>query len=174
MSQEQWQLYNPSSIHAYLHEGRYHAFYTRADNTTGMMVFTLNGSDAPMTVGSQYTTAAHVVAKEDSLFIVESGSIKKMDKSSTDKTYTWRSKVFEHPFPINFGVAQVFSPSYGSGVTFKVWADGSLKHTQTVTSNAPFRLPSGFLAREWYVQVEGTADITAIAVAQSPTELKGS
>ena len=174
LSQEQWQSYNPSSIHAYIHEGRYYAFYTKADATTGMLVFTLNGADAPLTVGSQHTTAAHVVAKEDSLYIVESGSIKKMDKSTTDKTYTWRSKVFEHPFPINFGVAQVFSPSYGSGVTFKVWADGSLKHTETVTSNAPFRLQSGFIAREWYVQVEGTADITAIAVVQSPTELKGS
>jgi len=174
LSQEQWQSYNPSSIHAYIHEGRYYAFYTRTDNTTGMIVFTLNGSDAPMTLGTQYTTAAHVVAKEDSLFIVESGSIKKMDKASTDKTYTWKSKVFEHPFPVNFGVAQVFSPAYGSGITFKIWADGVLKHTQTVTSNAPFRLPSGFLGREWYVQVEGTADITAIAVAQSPTELKGS
>lgn len=172
MSQEQWQAYNPSSIHAYLHEGRYYAFYTKADNTTGLIVFTLNGTDAPMTVGSQYTTAAHVVPKEDSLYIIESGFIKKMDKANTDKAYTWRSKIFEHPHPINFGVAQVFSPNYGTGITFKAWADGILKHTETVTTNKPFRLPSGFLAREWYVQVEGSADITAIAVAQSLTELR--
>lgn len=172
ISQEQWQAYNPSSIHAYIHEGRYYAFYTKTDNTTGVIVFTLNGADAPMTLGSQYTTAAHVVAKEDSLFIVEDGLIKKMDKASTDKTYLWKSKVFEHPHQINFGVAQVLCDSYGSGVVFKIWADGVLRHTQTVTNKDPFRLPSGFLARDWYVQVEGTSDILAISVAQTPVELK--
>jgi hypothetical protein len=33
-------------------------------------------------------------------------------------------------------------------------------------------LPSGFIARDWYVVLEGTAKITMAAIAQSPSELK--
>ena len=173
ISQEQWQSYNPSSIHAYLHEGRYYAFYTKVDATTGLIVFTLNGTDAVMSLGTQYTNAAHVVPKADSLFIVESGYIKKMDKANTDKPYTWKSKIFEFPKPINLGAAQVLSPNYGSGITFKLYANAILKHTKTVLNATPFKLPSGFSAKEWYIQVEGTADVQSISVAQSINEIKG-
>lgn len=172
LSQEQWQSYNPSSIHAYMHEGRYYAFYTKADASTGVLVFTLTGIDAPMSIGAQHTTAAHVVPTADSLYIVEDDSIKKMDKGNSVKEYLWKSKVYESPMPMNYGVAQIFANSYGSGITFKVFADGSLRHTKTVTSSDPFRLPSGFLAKDWYVQVEGTSEISCISVAQSPVELR--
>lgn len=172
LSQKQWNEYNPASIHAYLHEGRYYAFYTKADGTTGLLIFNLVGSDAPFSVGPQTTTAGHVVPTADSLHIVEDGNIVKLDKSSTKKTYFWKSKLFEAATPTNFAVAQVMSPDFSGGCTFKVYADGVLKHTQVVTSNDPFRLPAGFLARDWYVTVEGQAKVQMIGVAHSQAELK--
>jgi hypothetical protein len=171
ISQEQWQTYKPESIHAYVHEGRYHAFYNTG-SVSGEMVFTLDGSDAIMSVSSQATTAGHVVPTADSLYIVEGSNIVKMDKASTKKTYSWKSKVYENKQPLNFSVGQVIADSYSSTLTIKVYADGSLKHTQTVTNDKPFRLPSGFIARDWYVVLEGTAKITMAAIAQSSSELK--
>jgi len=172
LSQEQWQEYNPSSIRAYLHEGRYYAFFTRADNTTGHLVFTLNGADAPVTLGTETTTAATVVPTADSLHIVNSGNIVMLDKGSSKKTYLWKSKIHESPTPINFGAAQVIAESYATAVTFKLYGDGALKHTHSVTDSKPFRLPSGYIARDWYVTVEGQVKITLVAVVQSITELK--
>lgn len=171
ISQDQWQAYKPESIHAYIHEGRYHAFYNTG-SVSGEMVFTLDGSDAIMAVSSQTTTAGHVVPTADSLYIVEGSNIVKMDKASTKKTYSWKSKVYENKQPLNFSVGQVIADSYSSALTMKVYADGSLKHTQTVTNDKPFRLPSGFIARDWYVVLEGTAKITMAAIAQSSSELK--
>ncbi len=92
--------------------------------------------------------------------------------SSVLRPYTWTSKVFENPAPINFGFAQVLADSYSASLVLKVYADGSLIHTQTVTSEKPFRLPSGFIARDWYVSITGTATVNMIAVAQSASELK--
>ena len=173
MSQDDWQEYNPSSIHAYMHEGRYHAFYTKTDGTKGSLVFSLNGSDAIMVESTQTTTAGHVVPTADSLMIVSGSNIVKMEKdSSVLRPYTWTSKVFENPAPINFGFAQVLADSYSASLVLKVYADGSLIHTQTVTSEKPFRLPSGFIARDWYVSITGTATVNMIAVAQSASELK--
>jgi hypothetical protein len=172
LSQEQWQEYNPSSIHAYLHEGRYYGFYTKTDGSKGLMVFTLNGADAIFTLGTETTTAGHVVPTADSLYIVDGSNIVKMDKDAVKKSYKWSSKLFENPTPLNFSTAQVISQDYSPGVTLKVYADGSLVHTQTVTDSKPFRLPAGFIARDWYVTVEGKAKVSFVGLTQSVTELK--
>lgn len=173
LSQKQWQEYNPSSIHAYIHEGRYYAFYTKTDNSKGVLVFNLVGNDAPFTIGTQTTNAGHVVATSDSLHIVEGGYIVKMDKSSTKRNYFWKSKIFESAQETNFGVAQVFCSTYTNNCTLKIYADGVLKLTKAITSADPFRLPSGYMARNWYVTVEGQDPVQMIAVAQSTAELKG-
>ena len=171
ISQEQWQSYNPSSIHAYLHEGKYYAFYNNG-NTTGLIIFSLNGQDAPLMLGTQYSSGGRVVPLEDSLYIVDSGNIVKMDKSATTKSYLWKSKSFEFPKPINFSTAQVVADSYPSaGITFKVFADGTAKETLAVTSSDPFRISGGYLAKDWQMQVEGSATITSMHLSQSLEEL---
>jgi hypothetical protein len=56
-------------------------------------------------------------------------------------------------------------------VTVKVFADGVLKHTQTVMSRHPFRLPSGFTAFDWQLEASGTHAIQGMAMASSIGEL---
>jgi hypothetical protein len=56
--------------------------------------------------------------------------------------------------------------------TFKLYADGVLKHTQTVANADPFWLPSGYRARFLEVEITGTAEVLAVHVASSPQELK--
>tara|TARA_R100000278_G_scaffold122715_2_gene109648 strand:- start:147 stop:3059 length:2913 start_codon:yes stop_codon:yes gene_type:complete len=171
ISQEQWQSYNPSSIHSYLHEGRYYAFYNNG-STSGLIIFSLNGQDAPLILGTQYSSAGRVVPLEDSLYIVDSGDIVKMDKSATTKSYSWKSKSFEFPKPTTFSTAQVIADSYpSSGITLKVFADGTAKETVAVTSSDPFRISGGYLASDWQMQVEGSATITSIHLSQSLEEL---
>lgn len=172
LTQEQWQSYNPSSIHGYLHEGCYYAFFKRTDGTSGLIIFNMIGTNAPMTLGSQYTKAAHVVPKADSLFICDGSSIKMLDKASTYKPFTWTTKVYEHPKPLNYSWAQLLSTNYGTGITVEVYAGGVLRHTKLVADTKPFRLPSGFVERDWYITVKGSAPVTAVLMAQSIDELK--
>ena len=58
--------------------------------------------------------------------------------------------------------------SYGS---FKLYADGELIHQTALTDSEPFRLPSGYLARELEVEVEGNIFIKNITLASSVTEI---
>jgi hypothetical protein len=53
----------------------------------------------------------------------------------------------------------------------KVIADGVSK-TYTAASSNPFRLESGFMAREWEIEITGTANVTAVGISQSAWELK--
>jgi hypothetical protein len=57
-------------------------------------------------------------------------------------------------------------------VTFKLWADKELVATRTVTSNAIFRLPTGYKADKFELGVEGNVRIRSIHVAETPRGLK--
>jgi hypothetical protein len=57
-------------------------------------------------------------------------------------------------------------------VTFKIFADGTLFYTKTVTSRRPFRLPVK-VGRDWEFQLEGSTEVFAVSVATSMTELAG-
>lgn len=95
------------------------------------------------------------------------------EKSTSLATYIWQSKIFETPNDFNFACAKIRGDfTGGKTVTFKLYANGTLKHTQSAiaTSNM-FRLPSGFGAGEWYFTLEGTATIYSVAMANDPQEL---
>ena len=80
------------------------------------------------------------------------------------------SDVFYTNRPICPGVAKVSADSYSS-LTFKLFADGSLKHTQTVTNANIFRLPGGYQAKSFEIQLEGTDTINEVCVYESPQEI---
>jgi hypothetical protein len=84
-------------------------------------------------------------------------------------TYRFRSKEFRTPRPVNFAAAEVVADAYP--VTVRIFADGALRHTQTVASYNPFRLPSGFMAASWQMEIEGTGAVQGAAIGTSMTEM---
>lgn len=66
-------------------------------------------------------------------------------------TAKWRSAIYRSTKAINMSAAQIIADAYP--LTFKLYADGTLKHTQTVTSANPFRLPGGYRAKDWEVEI---------------------
>jgi hypothetical protein len=58
-------------------------------------------------------------------------------------------------------------------VTFRLYADGVLKHTQAVANRNPFRLPAGFMAMDWQIELQGATAVQGVAMAGSMTELAG-
>lgn len=163
---EQWQALKPESIHAYYWEDKYLAFYDTG-TTTGGFIYD-PASDTGMQFTSLYATAGYNDLEADALYLVIGGNIVEWN-ASTALTYTWKSKTFTAPRPISFGVSQVKADSYP--LTAKLYADGVLKHTQTVTSAAPFRLLGGFLAEDWEVELTGEVNVREALLAESMQEL---
>lgn len=168
LSQEQWQEYNPSSIHGYWHENRYHGFYT-VNGVTKLFIFDPSGQTATWCEADVGAFAAHRAVQDDSLYVLTSTGVETLFGGSTKRTYRWVSKVADMPSPTNFSFGQVAASAYP--LTLKVKADGT-ERVYTVAAQNPFRLHSGFLAREWSIEVTGTSDVTSVALAQSGWELK--
>lgn len=171
-SREQWQALNPSSIRGFVYNGRYVMTYD--NGTRGIVMFDFTGQGAVLTSSdvnlSTAITAGYYDPTTDTLYFAQGANIVRFDRGS-NLNLTWKSKVFRLPFEDNFAVAQVHADSYP--VTLKVYGDGVLRHTQTVASSKEFRLPSGFRCRDWEFQIEGSATVTEVAIANSVAELRG-
>lgn len=172
LTRDQWQDYYPSQVEGYEYEGKYIGFtYDGSDNATkkGFLFDPRGGKNAFINLDF-YATAGFNDREEDVLYLVIDGTLKEFAQNATKRSYSWKSKVFYTNRPISPGVAKVSADSYSS-LTFKLFADGSLKHTQTVANSNIFRLPGGYKAKSFEIQLEGTDTINEVCVYESPQEI---
>lgn len=171
-SRDQWQAYVPSSMEGYLYNGRVHLFYNTG-TVRGTLVLDLSGQGAVLTTSNidaaSAVTAGFYDATRDLLYLAQGGAIVRMDQGAA-LTATWRSKVFRLPWRQSMGVGQVRAATYP--VTLRVYADGALKTTKTVTSDDHFTLAGGFRALDWEFEIDATSEISEINIATSAAELK--
>lgn len=171
-TRDQWQDYYPTNIDAYEYEGKYIAFTWDGTNSSSKkgFLFDPRGQKNAFVDLDFYATAGFNDRQEDVLYLVIGGTLKKFVQGSSARNYTWKSKEFYTNRPISPGVAKVSAESYNS-LTFKLYADGSLKHTQTVTNSEIFRLPGGYRAKSFEIQLEGTDIVNEVCVYESPQEI---
>lgn len=163
----QWQSLKPDSIHAYSHDLKYVAFYDTG-TTQGGFIFDL--TTGQFILHDIYATAGYSDLVNDKLFLAFADRSVKVWQAGAAKSYVWRSKIFSMPHLMGFACAQLEAEAYP--MTLKVYADNSSTPllTQTVTSREPFRLPVR-PARDWEIQIEGSAEVFSVAIAQSMEEL---
>lgn len=162
----QWQaLFKPDSIHAYMHDRKYVAFYNNG-TTSGGFIYDL--TTGQFTLHDTYATAGYTDLVNDKLFLAFADRSVKVWMAGAARTYTWLSKKFTMPREMGFSCAQLEAESYP--VTAKFYCNSSLAFTQTVTSRAPFRLPV-IVGRDWEMQVEAATEVFSLVVAQSVEEL---
>lgn len=162
-TREQWQALNPGAIHAYRYEGKYVGF----TDTQGF-VFDPDSTEQAWVFTDVLATCGHYSPREDTLYVAEGRQLKTW-AAGTELTYEWKSKIFESPVAMNLGVLKV---TCVGTVTVKVFADEVLRATVICTNDTISRLPAGFVAHEWRVELKGTAHIDSIKLATAVKELR--
>lgn len=170
INKEFWTALNPSSIYAYCYDGKYIGFYD--NGTPGSFVFDPRDEMAPFALCTNTSTAGYQDVVRDNLYLAVGSDIVKWEANATKLSYTWKSRIVETPHKINFGWAKVEANAYP--VTLKVYGGGVLRATKSVTSSKAFRLPAGYVADYWEIQLEGSNEVTGVYLAQSDGELKSS
>jgi len=93
------------------------------------------------------------------------------------KEYTWRSKRFQPTLKKNLEAMKVYfdNPEGLTSLgTIKIYADGRLAATKTILASGQLmRLPSGFKADFWQLEITSRVSISSVQVATSAKELAG-
>lgn len=109
----------------------------------------------------------------DVLYLASASGVFAWDGGSGNLAAVWKSGIMETP-PVNFPAMRVegtFPSGHSTVLTYYV--DGVLKHTQTVTGDEPFRLPSGFRGRDHEIQIAFSGStINALYLGQSIEDLR--
>jgi hypothetical protein len=164
-SEREWALYYPDTIRAYRWKNRYVGFY---DTGTEQKGFVFDPATYDFYELDFYATAGFTNPKNGNLYLAIDDDVYLFDGGDA-LTSTWKSKVFTTARPENMGVGKVIADVYP--VTFKLFANGNIKHSKTVLNDKPFSLPAGYTANEFEVELSGTNSIRSFAIAGTVEEL---
>jgi hypothetical protein len=138
----------------------------------GYFVFDPDSPEIGLSTGPELAVAVFLDIKEDILYFTDATNIYQWEghEQDADKTYTWRSRKIRFPQLTNLGAAMVEAESYDD-ITFNLYADGVLKHTQVVRNIEPFRLPGGFLSNIFEIELIGTDVVSGVSIAETVFDL---
>lgn len=166
-SQDTWQALNPASMLAANYAGLYVCFYT--GNGGGGFIF--NPLDPLSYTALDFqATAMWTDPATNFLYMVVANEIVQWDADPANPlTYTWQSKDYVLPHPLNLARAKVRARAYP--VTLNLYGDGVLRFTKVVANASAFSMPSGYRAQVYSVSVTGTQEVLEIVVAESAAEM---
>lgn len=167
-TREDWQKLDPASMIAASHENLYYLFYTGQGG--GCLVFDLAAGKLGRI--DLTATAAFTDTLTDTLYVANGANIQAVHGGANRRTATWKSArlVMQRQAPMAW--LKVYGDQTPSAPVIIRWfGDGQLRHTATITSTAPVRLPPGrWLEHE--VEVESTSRVTRVVMAGDTTELQ--
>ncbi len=111
------------------------------------------------------------------VLVLRAGKVYWIDTAGTAprQEYTWKSKRFQPPSRKNLEAMKVYfdNPEGLTSLgTIKIYADGRLAATKTLLSSGQaIRLPSGFKADFWQIEITTRVNISSVQMATSVKEL---
>ena len=167
MTRDDWQALKPATIIGQMYEGLYLGSYDDGSGRKGFLIEP--GNPQGIYFLSEGYSALHFDELQDQLYVLDGVNVQRWD-AGTAMTATFKSKLFRLPKPTQaFACAEVRADAYP--VTVKFYADAVLKHTQTAADANPFRLPGGFYADTWQLEVTTTGAVQGVAMAHAMSEL---
>jgi len=192
MTREDWQALVPTSIIGRMYEGLYFGSY---DDGSGRKGFMLNPADPNAGIYFLDTgySAMHFDELLDQLYVLDGTAVRRWDAGASPMTARFRSKQFRASQPVTLAAAEVQADAYP--VTLRVDAMGlpaatvtalvarnptyfsapdatTFRCTLSVPSADSVRLPDGFMASDWRMEIESTGAIQSAALASSVEELR--
>ncbi len=168
MLREDWQAIVPSTLIGEMFDGAYIGSYNPGSGRVGFLIDPLNPQ------GIFFLSAGFDAAFRDSitdgLYVLNGTTVSKWDAAGSSMTATFRSRTELQPRPICFAFGRVIADAFP--VTLTVIADGVTRLTRSVTDGLPFRLPSGFLADKWRVDVTTSNPVQAVILGGSAQEMQ--
>lgn len=193
MTYDEWQVYNPSTIHGVIFDGRYYGFYTDyvySPDTGAGFVFDFSNRVERLITGASETdtdadkknilvdldfyASATFANPQIKLHMAILNQLYEWEGGSGYQALTWRSKQFSFPYAVTFSVAKIMlNPDYPQLVTFRVLdgVDDATLYERQVVSDRPFRLPSLRGRTDWKLEVAGTAAVRLVQIATAYADL---
>ena len=191
MSKDMWLTsYHGTTIKAARHRAEYIAIHEE-----GAFIFDMTDKQTGWILVNHLDNATSIWNDEEegNTYVMIGGEVYLWDNATMNKnTFTWRSKQFYRPAPVSIGAVHVTSSRRvddntlppdpggvlpdGVRVRFRIYAGSDFTLVMERDIQKPtdiFRLPSGFRAFDWQVEIIGRVRVDSIELASTMKELQG-
>lgn len=178
-----WRNYQPSTFIASYYNGKYIASFQPLSGvglSRGTLFIELREQQSFISRSAFYGKALYTEAGTGKLYFLGDSTVGDPDgifewdfAAGANRRGWWRSKKFVLPAPATYGCIMIEADGTTAGsddFQADVLADGVVV-ASILAINRPARLPAGFLAQTWEVDVYTKLQVTAIRLASSPAEL---
>lgn len=163
---EQWQAYSPTTMLGFFFEGFYIGF-----SSTAAFMFDMRKQPYVLTTLSGFPTfvGGYNDLSTDTLYLIDSTGAIYTWETAAVLSFTWKSK----PLRVFPPVCPACGRIYASGaVNLQLWADGvSVFGPTSIPDMSVFRLPGGYRARQFQIQLSGSNPIDSVTIANAVSEL---
>lgn len=179
LTQEQWTALKPETMIGGRWRGLYLVSYEVEGGRKALMVDPLKPTGVWwLSFGFD---ACWYDKKQDKLYILQGGNVRRFDGSEVLMTARFTSKVYRQVIPLNYGHVKVVADDYP--VTLKVWSDQVdpvtkktamvLRSTRTISGPHVYTLPGGFVSEDWQFEITSAYSVQSVRIATDPGLLKG-
>lgn len=185
VGKRQWAQLWANTMDAVFHDGRYIAF-SRGGGVQTLIAEYSSATGINLSHAAVVGRAPAIDPDDDTMhFALQSGATAsqrwRFEGSTAVLTGTWVSRVFSLPRAVSMGCGRVYASGYPVTLTIgyaNLAGGGQPAGTIATTFDVvvlgpePFRLPGGFLSREWQVTVKSAAAVQAVFISDSMDELR--
>ena len=168
MNRDQWQALVPSSFVAFNWEQEYLCFYNDGTDTQAFLINPF-APDLGIRYVTKYATGGYKDIEEDLLYLIVSDEIEKWDQSTTNLSYTWKSRPTYTPRAVNMAAGKIIADAYP--ITMELFVDDVKRFTKVVQSIDAFRMPGGYRGEKYEVVIKGTRKVSEVTLATTMTEM---
>lgn len=173
-----WAALKPASMLGVFHNDKYYGFYSAdAPPPNGLPQqggFIYDPAKQELIMLNLHTTAVFGDPLSGKLYYVQkNGAANELYSWDSDagskRPFLWRSKITESNLR-NIEAARISARAWP--VHFRLFIEGSQIYEKVVDNQEPFRLPTGYQARNVEVQVEAAVEIDSVLLADYVGELQ--
>lgn len=172
LSREQWKLYYPATMVGANFNGAYIGFYDGGSAPLrGAIIYDPREQRTYLTTTPQFYVGRYTDPASGDLYLTDGENVLRWG-DGVQSTYTWVSKLFGCPYPLNMGAVRVVATSYPVTFTLR-GATGAVVAVRTITGSEPVRLPAGQLYNQFYLELAASTgvSVSTVAVAETIEEL---
>jgi hypothetical protein len=170
MTRDDWQALKPETIISAFFEGRYYGFYQPSAGVKRSFMIDPGNPDG-IYFSDLGADAVYVDELQGALYILNGTAVQRWE-AGAGLSATFRSKVFQQQRELpDFSWGKVIADAYP--VTFKLFTNGAERAVVTVTSEDPFRLPTGDRVRSVQLHIETSVAVQGAVIAHSLEEITG-
>lgn len=171
VTRNEWLSFDPYTLRACEYRQMYIGFHGANANSGGGFFINPLAPDGGIITFDLKAMAVHRDPLNENLYLLDwAKNIRQFEGSNDPMTATWKSKVMELDRPAQFSTLRVETIAPGT-TTVKLYGDGVLRSTTTITTDKPKRLPSVGRFRRWEVEVITTGIVRSVSIAESVAEV---